>query len=256
MRKIILRGIQVVLVIALIISGYKIYKYRENNQEFDMKNEEIQRTMEKWEDEYPQSLERKNSAEGEVNDQEAINEKERLKIKYLKQQYPDIIGWIRIPGTSIDLPIVQGRDNVFYLNHDYKGNYDPFGTVFMEIANQPDFSDQNTILYGHNVRSGKVFHDLHQYKDQDFLSKAPIIEISYLNGLYRYKIFAAYRADLQDQFRKTSYKEKDIKDYLLLLEKKNLINEETPEKWDKILTLQTCSGDENRWVVHGVKIDE
>ena len=78
-------------------------------------------------------------------------------------------------GTDIDFPIVQGKDNDFYLDHNYKNQYHAFGSVYMDYRNSSDFSDLNTVLYGHNVRSGHVFHDLVKYNDENVVNDQPYI---------------------------------------------------------------------------------
>ncbi|MDO5715561.1 MAG: class B sortase [Tissierellia bacterium] len=257
MKKKILRAIQFLLIILVIVSSYKIVEYIKANKEFQKKDVEIKSTVKKWQDEVQKErVEDEDPNLKGHNAKEDLDKMESSKIAYLKKDYPNIIAWIKIPETGIDLPVVQGKDNIFYLDHDYKGNYDVFGTVFMEMANSPNFDDQNTILYGHNVRSGKVFHALHQYRDPNFVTKAPIIEVSNLKGLYRYKIFAAYIANPDDNFRTPNYGEEDFPIFYQRMVDKNLLNEELPTNFDKILTLQTCSDKNKRLIIHGIKIDD
>lgn len=69
----------------------------------------------------------------------------------LRAVNPDVVGWISIPGTKIDYPFLQGEDNQHYLNHTWDGARNGVGSVFLECQVSPDFSDFNTIIYGHNV---------------------------------------------------------------------------------------------------------
>ena len=224
---------------------YKMVQYRKTNKDFEEKTKEIQEMVEKGEP----------SFSTKTKDHKEFHEKEGVNIRHLQEKYPDIIGWIRIPGTNIDYPIAQGKDNLFYLHHDYKGEKDPLGTVFMEVENQPDFQDQNTILYGHNVKSGKIFHELHHYRDPAFLPNAPIIEISHVDGISRYKIFAAYLANPEDNFRLPHYTDKEFETFYQRILDANRLKETLPSSFDHILTLQTCSSGNKRLVIHGYKMD-
>ncbi|NCC47627.1 MAG: sortase, partial [Clostridia bacterium] len=83
----------------------------------------------------------------------------------------DVIGWIIIPGTMIDYPVVQGDDNKWYLDHDLYGEEDKAGTVFMDYRMTLDGKDRHQILYGHHLRQGTMFTDLMKYKNADFFQK-------------------------------------------------------------------------------------
>ncbi|MCL2487640.1 MAG: class B sortase [Oscillospiraceae bacterium] len=88
----------------------------------------------------------------------------------LQAQYPDAVGWISVPYTAIDYPFVQGPDNTFYLDRDIGGKPAAAGAVFMDYRNNRDFSDFNTILYGHHMKNGSMFASLKQFNDPDFFS--------------------------------------------------------------------------------------
>lgn len=83
----------------------------------------------------------------------------------LKEINPDVVGWIIIPGTGIDYPIVQALDNATYLRTSFDGTQNLCGTIFMDCRNFSDFSDANTILYGHNMRDGSMFAILNDYME-------------------------------------------------------------------------------------------
>ena len=74
--------------------------------------------------------------------------------------------WIYVPGTKIDYPIVIGKDNIFYLDHDVYGNESEAGAIFVNSANSADMSDDKTIIFGHNMADGSMFSNVHNYSDQ------------------------------------------------------------------------------------------
>ena len=83
------------------------------------------------------------------------------------EQNPETVGWITIPGTQINFPVVQSVDNEYYLSHTFNHKSDKRGAIYMDYRNNPVNLDANTIIYGHNSYDGKVFSDLAQYDDID-----------------------------------------------------------------------------------------
>lgn len=122
----------------------------------------------------------------EKNEETDFNFDEMLKIN------PGFVGWIKVPNTSISLPVVKYSDNSFYLNHDFYKKYDYRGTVFMDYRNDPEKLDANTILYGHNCYDGTMFSDLEKYQDIEFYKQSPIIEFSTVNGKEKWKVYAVF----------------------------------------------------------------
>ena len=89
-------------------------------------------------------------------------------VKRLKADYPDAAGWLTVPGTRIDYPVVQSKDNEYYLRRGMDGKYLYAGTPFLDSNCQKDLSCSNTIIYGHNLNNGKMFSDLTRYKNRGF----------------------------------------------------------------------------------------
>ena len=87
----------------------------------------------------------------------------------LQQQNPDTVGWIELPGTDISYPIMQGASNETYLRHTFNKEYLISGSIFMDFRNNKDYSDFNTIIFGHNMRDGTMFSQLGSYLNDDFL---------------------------------------------------------------------------------------
>lgn len=85
---------------------------------------------------------------------------------------PDVVGWLTVPGTDIDFPVLMSRDdNTRYLTHDIYGEEIISASIFIENYNSPDFTDFNTVVYGHNMNDGSMFGQLHRFEDPGFFSE-------------------------------------------------------------------------------------
>ena len=80
----------------------------------------------------------------------------------------DIVAWLDIPSLGIAYPVVQGNDNEFYLHHLPNGEYKNAGSLFMEAANNPDLTDVNTVIYGHNMDNGSMFGKFRNMTEEDY----------------------------------------------------------------------------------------
>lgn len=102
----------------------------------------------------------------------------------------DIIGWIKIENTKINYPILKDNDNLKYLKHSFNGKYNINGSIF--TLNDNPFQDNETIIYGHNMKSGLMFSELGKYMEKDFLKEHPDFEIYTRNQNYKATIFSCY----------------------------------------------------------------
>jgi len=89
----------------------------------------------------------------------------------LQAKYPDVIGWLAVPGTNIDYPFVQSKDNDYYLRRDLNGDHAMAGTLFLDCRCARDFSSQNTIIYGHHMKNGSMFGTLKTFDDKAFFDE-------------------------------------------------------------------------------------
>ena len=172
----------------------------------------------------------------------------------------DYRGWIKIDNTNINYPILQGQDNEEYLYKDINNEYIVSGSIFMNYLNN-GFDDQNTVLFGHNMKNGTMFANLKKYKEEDFFYNNNDIEIELSNGQYLiYKVFSVYITDINDNYTKTSFEDKDeYKEFLERIKNKSIYKSDiSVNENDKIITLSTCSYefDDARLVVTGKLIDK
>lgn len=172
----------------------------------------------------------------------------------------DYRGWIKIDNTNINYPILQGQDNEEYLYKDINNEYIVSGSIFMNYLNN-GFDDQNTVLFGHNMKNGTMFANLKKYKEEGFFYNNNDIEIELSNGQYlKYKVFSVYITDINDNYTKTSFEDKDeYKEFLERIKNKSIYKSDiSVNENDKIITLSTCSYefDDARLVVTGKLIDK
>ena len=177
----------------------------------------------------------------------------------------DIYAWIHIPDTKIDYPVLQHpTDNSYYLNHNLDGSRGYPGCIYTEDYNKKDFTDPNTVLYGHNMKNGTMFAGLHKYGDSEYLEEHPYIYIYTEEGLLAYEIFAAYQSGdehilyAHDGFEDRKVYGKYLEEILSMRSMGSVLKEGAEVTEDsRIITLSTCiSGKpDNRFLVQGVLLN-
>lgn len=176
-----------------------------------------------------------------------------INLDALRQVNPDVVGWISIPETGIHFPVTQGEDNDYYLHHTWDLQSNFAGGIFLESRNNPDLTDFNTIVYGHNMVNGTMFADLQLFEDPDFAAEHPYVYLVTDEGTWRYEIFATYDAPVDSKTYGLSFRQPATRQAFIdhALELSQIRTGITPELTDRILTLSTCNGRGNsaRWVV-------
>lgn len=179
---------------------------------------------------------------------------QELDLAALREVNPDVVGWILIPDTEINYPLLQGKDNDYYLNRTWDEQSNAMGSIFLEYLSSPDLTDFNTIVYGHNMNDGSMFAGLREYRNQEFREEHPYVYILSDFGVYRYEVFSSYYANVKSntyglvfstETSRTQFLDKITGDSVIDTGLR-------PETTDRILTLSTCSGAgySHRWVVH------
>lgn len=175
----------------------------------------------------------------------------------------DTIGWIRFsPEPSmINYPIVQGKDNDQYLHQTFSANENTLGAIFLNVDNKADFSDRNSIIYGHRMKDGSMFRHLQDYEDKAFWESNPYFYIYTPDGReITYHIYSVGQVEeTSDTYQTVFGGEEEYQNFLNLT--KEVAAYDTGVEVtvaDTIVTLSTCTSasDEHRFVVRGVKEKE
>lgn len=113
-------------------------------------------------------------------------------LEALAQINPDVVGWLWIQGTDISYPLLQGKDNQKYLNTSYNLKRSSSGSIFMDFRSPSDFSGDNTIIYGHNMKNGAMFGTLKDFADADYRDDHEFVYLFLSGEVLKYRVFAAY----------------------------------------------------------------
>ena len=199
-----------------------------------------------------ESAEFTGETEGEapVIPSEVITDAENNPIDFtaLQSYNPELYAWIRIPGTIIDYPIAQhaGDDQDYYLHRDMYGNPQFSGCIYSEEPSAKDFSDPVTVLYGHNMKNGSMFANLHLFENEEFFEEHPYLYIYTPEKTYVYRIYSVYAYDDRPITTTFDFEDEQIlKDYLDGTMNPRAMQAHVREDikvttTDKVLTLSTC----------------
>ena len=179
----------------------------------------------------------------------------------LKSVNEDVVGWIYVDALpDISYPIVKGKDNQTYLHQTYEKNYNFAGTIFVDYENSGDFSDCNTLVYGHNMKNGSMFGHLKKFREDDKLYKQDkYFWILTPERNYRYEIITAYTTGVNsDTYTLFKGPGEEFEKYLETIKGYSEIQTDDTDLTikDRIVALSTCTGNEStRFVVQGKRVD-
>lgn len=154
----------------------------------------------------------------------------------------DTVGWIQVPGTVIDYAIVQGQSNDQYLHHDFYGEYNPAGAIFLDADNQVGEPLQNLIVYGHRMKDDSMFGELGKFLDESFYKENPIFTLITQDGIYDCEIFAVYRCTTEVDYCQLSFSTEDDQQRYVQ-QCRDRAAYQTPvsvSPQDTLITLSTC----------------
>ncbi len=206
------------------------------------------------------------SLNGDIGESDADSEyKEQLEklravLRSYKQYNEDVYGYISIPAVGLEYVVVQGEDNDFYLNHNYKKESLVIGSIFVDYrCSNKMYKNFNTVLYGHNIETngGAMFHQVTEFLNKDVFDNA-LIYMYTMDGVYIFKAFSVYSTKPDSGYIRTSFT--SYEDYGAFAAKmkarSRIANNVVVGPEDRMITLSTCTNYNNgRYALHAVLID-
>lgn len=197
------------------------------------------------------------------------DEEEELKIlkKYeaVYQKNKKVVGWLTIPGTKIDYPVMQTVNNDYYLDHNFDQEYDKNGSIFLDKDCDPGHPNDNMIIYGHHMKSGKMFGNLNYYAKESYFKEHPYINFDTIYAEGTYQVMYVFRSQIYNEedivFKYYKFIDATSEDefYSNLEEMQAISLYDTGVRavyGDKLITLSTCDSSANngRFVVVAKKV--
>ena len=163
----------------------------------------------------------------------------------LKKINPDIVGWIRVNDTNIDYPILAGEDNTSYLKTNYKGDYSPAGSIFLDYRNSRSLDDDYFVIYGHNMAKNLMFSDIKKFQEEEFFNKHLAGKLYTDHGVFDLKIFTFNIVDANKSiaYKLQKYTNEHNEELLqAFLESAIYKKEIDVDSNSKLILLSTCYG--------------
>ena len=242
-------GVLVLLMLVLVFSSVKIISYVAEKKSSERNQQElIDQVVTPVTPSEPDSAD--NSTD---NTATAGSEPDYITVDFdaLQAKYPDVVGWLYCANTGLNYPIVQTAEEggEYYLYRDIDGSSNKNGTVFLDWRCNSDFSSQNNLLYGHNMKTGRMFAPIVKYKDQSFYDAHPYMYLYTPDQLYKVNLFAGMVTPGDSTVYNYSLSSDYIKECISSSSFKSSVGTPT----GNILTLSTCDYvyDNARYVVMG-----
>ena len=180
--------------------------------------------------------------------------KNPIDFKGLNEVNPEVIGWLRVGAVDISYPIAQTDNNDFYLHRTFRKEDNFAGCIFMEHTNASNLTDQNTIIYGHNMKNRSMFGNLREFANQETYEKNRYFWIFTPKLIYQYEIFSSHVVGKTSATYIIKFSPADFQAFIdESLHSSEIKCNVVPTTADRIVTLSTCTGDSaTRRVLKGV----
>lgn len=254
------------LLIFVICAGVLIRNFMDGQKEKDQYEEmsgKVDKTKEPTVTEKPQTQQSASLNGITIPDMKTLTE---LTWEKMPEVNSDIYSWIHIPETSVNDPVLQSAEQEdFYLDHGLDGETSKAGALYTQQLNKKDYSDRNTVIYGHNMKNGTMFHTLHDFKEEEFFNKSRYIFVYMPERTLVYEIYAACDVSNEHLLYKYDFStDEGTKAFLADIKASSQSYDHVRADMEvaddaKLLTLSTCvpGGDDNfRWIVVGVLLGE
>lgn len=175
----------------------------------------------------------------------------------LKKENSDTVAYLKVNGTNIDYVVVKGKDNSYYLKHNYNKEYNVAGWIFADYHNKFDESDKNIVIYGHNIKDGSMFGTLKNILERNWQENADNLEILLITeiGEYKYQVFSTYSIAPENYYINTVFNNDEYINFLNKIKSRSNYNYNIElNSNDKILTLSSCNIDGSKRIVLHAKL--
>ena len=137
-------------------------------------------------------------------------------LKDLKKLNPDVKAWIQVPKTNIDYPVVQGQDDMEYINKNVYGEFELSGAIFLSCLNKDDFSDPYNLVYGHNMKNGGMFADVADFTNKEYFETHQKGKLYLTDATRKIRFFACMKVTAPDAkiYHPDGYRKENLKDLL------------------------------------------
>ena len=165
-------------------------------------------------------------------------------LKDLKKLNPDVKAWIQVPKTNIDYPVVQGQDDMEYINKNVYGEFELSGAIFLSCLNKDDFSDPYNLVYGHNMKNGGMFADVADFTNKEYFETHQKGKLYLTDATRKIRFFACMKVTAADAkiYHPDGYRKDNLKDLLDYIQA-NAVQYRDVNVTDEnsLIALSTCS---------------
>ena len=165
-------------------------------------------------------------------------------LKDLKKLNPDVKAWIQVPKTNIDYPVVQGQDDMEYINKNVYGEFELSGAIFLSCLNKDDFSDPYNLVYGHNMKKGGMFADVADFTNKEYFETHQKGKLYLTDATRKIRFFACMKVTAADAkiYHPDGYRKENLKDLLDYIQA-NAVQYRDVNVADEnsLIALSTCS---------------
>ena len=246
LKTLIIALLMIICLFGVIYSSYKIIIWKLNVDENNVVKEKIEENI--------------TIVQPKTDEDKDKEVKYDIDFESLKNTNKDTVGYIKVNNTNIDYVVVKGKDNDYYLNHNFEKKWNIAGWIFADFHNKLDETDKNLIIYGHNTKDGSMFGSLKNilkeewYKNPDNYKVILVTEM----GQFTYQVFSTYSIKPEDYYINTIFNsDEEFDKFIKKLKSRSVYDYGIDVSAnDKILTLSSCMNEGTKRVVLHAKLIE
>ena len=256
--KVLIRLLTVALAVVFVVSGYHVWEILHDRRTAETAYEDLDAFVRSEGTEAGTETREEEAQDGAVSLEDSPSAFPEVDFDGLRSINEQVVGWIYDDASVINYPIVQARDNDYYLYRLFNGESNPSGAIFLDCQNQSDFSDSHCIIYGHHMKDGSMFAALAEYADQTFYEEHPVMWLLTPEQDYKIIVFSGYTASAgSDTYQIFEGASGEFDEYLETVQgRSDFTADMEPDGAAKYVLLSTCAYDfeDARYVIHGMLV--